>query len=279
MSRKLWHARSPDSQRGFTLVELVFVVGSLALLACVCSPALARTRPSSHALRCQNNLRQLGVLCRQWTDDNSDYLLTCTDGLPYPRTNWFSGLQDFNGANPANLDPNQTPLWPYLGGAAGLFRCPADRSVVYVNGVYRPRVRSYSMSQVFSRGEWLDGTYNPGSYSWRTYAKQGEIVFPARTYLLIDEHPSSINDAAFANVCTGAQPNDPPGNTRIIDFPAAQHNGAANLSFADGHAETHHWTGSYIRNAPLTGELIFNIAAGTSAPDIRWLAANTTVRK
>jgi len=36
---------------------------------------------------------------------------------------------------------------------------------------------------------------------------------------------------------------------QIIDFPASYHNGAAGLSFADGHSEVHRWVGSKIRAA------------------------------
>ena len=55
---------------------------------------------------------------------------------------------------------------------------------------------------------------------------------------MVDEHPDSINDAALANACTGA---DAPGTAQIIDFPANYHNGACGFNFADGHAEIHHW--------------------------------------
>ena len=54
--------------------------------------------------------------------------------------------------------------------------------------------------------------------------------------IMVDEHPDSINDAAVANACTGA---DAPGTAQIIDFPANYHNGACGFNFADGHAEIH----------------------------------------
>ncbi len=286
--------------QGFTVLELVVVLAMLGMMACLWVPASARTKPASYAYRCQNNLRQLGVGMRQWSEDHNDYLLTCQDpmvpggtgdtpatpNLNRTRPNWMSGILDFNGGNRSNWDINRdvavSPIWNYIGKSARLFKCPADASTVLVAAQPLPRVRSYSMSQVFARGEWLDSPAGTSiSMNWRTYVKQVEIVLPDRTFMLIDEHPDSVNDAAFASTCGGAQPTDPLSAAYIIDYPAALHSGGGNLSFADGHAETHHWKGSKIRNAPITytATLPLNVPADDSAVDMRWLAANTTVRR
>ncbi len=293
--------QNPRLIQGFTVLELVVVLAMLGVITCLWVPVLARTKPASCAYRCQNNLRQLGVGMRQWSEDHNDYLLTCqnppvpggtgdtgaTPNLNRTRPKWIEGLLDFNDANPSNWDINRdiavSPIWNYLGKSAGLFKCPADASTVLVAGQPLPRVRSYSMSQVFSRGEWLDypGGTTPFSSFWRTYVKQAEIVLPDRTFMLIDEHPDSVNDGAFANTCGGTQPQDLLSAAYIIDYPAALHSGGCNLSFADGRAETHHWKGSKIRNAPITytATLPLRVPAEDSAVDARWLAANTTVRR
>jgi prepilin-type processing-associated H-X9-DG protein len=66
---------------------------------------------------------------------------------------------------------------------------------------------------------------------------------------------------------------------RIIDFPAAYHNGAAGLSFADGHSEIHQWKGSTIKIAVTYGKRIPNVvAAGDSLNDVKWWSKNTTVK-
>jgi prepilin-type processing-associated H-X9-DG protein len=270
---------------GFTLLELLVVAGTLVFLVLLLAPALARTRPVNRTFRCANNLRHLTVACRQWTEENNDLLLAAESGLGMTRPNWVTGNLDFNGSVRSNWDINQdivkSPLWPYLVNEAGAFKCPSDLSTVLRSGVRLPRVRSYSMSAVFGTGAWLDRNFNPVQPIWRTYAKMGEIVLPSKTFLFIQEHPDSINDGAFASVCTGAQPLDPPGNARIIDYPAALHEGACNLSFMDGHVETHRWAGAQIRNAPVlySGTLALNVPAGDSWIDIKWLAANTTVRR
>jgi hypothetical protein len=172
-----------------------------------------------------------------------------------------------------------SPLWAYVGKLPAVFKCPADKSAVVVNGVGMARVRSYSMSQVFGNGEWLGvpfGNPNP----WRVYAKAGEIVVPAKTFLFLDEHPDSMNDGSFGVECTRNQPGDAPGSAFIVDFPASFHEGAGCFSFADGRSEEHRWVGATIK-PPLayTGTLVLAVPAGDSWVDAHWLAANTTVSK
>jgi prepilin-type processing-associated H-X9-DG protein len=136
------------------------------------------------------------------------------------------------------------------------------------------------MSQVFGRGGWLDKTYNEGQKVWHTYAKHSAIHSPAKTWVFLDEHPDSVNDAACANACTGS---DKPGTAQIIDFPANYHNGACGFAFADGHSEIHKWIGSKIKNARISygkgGSLALNVPAGDSWIDVKWMGENTTARR
>ncbi|HWH68762.1 MAG TPA: hypothetical protein VNT26_05220, partial [Candidatus Sulfotelmatobacter sp.] len=228
--------------------------------------------------QCQNNLRQLTMAWQAWASDNNDLLLTCKEGVtrsgstnpPY-RVNWVTGWEDFSPANPSSWDPNQdlvkSPLWPYIGQKAALFKCPSDLSSVTVAGVSKPRVRSLSMSHVFSRGEWLPND------SWRTYEKGDEIRLPAHTFVFLEEHPASINDGAFFNACTGNEPGAPHGSPVIIDLPAAFHIGGCGFAFADGHTEIHRWQGASLRAFSLP------IRFEDDWPDMQWLTSNTTVRR
>ena len=64
---------------------------------------------------------------------------------------WVTGyLQFYNPTDPANWDPNhditKSPMWPYCGQNLSIWKCPADRSFVVVNGEAKPRVRSMSMN-------------------------------------------------------------------------------------------------------------------------------------
>jgi prepilin-type processing-associated H-X9-DG protein len=174
-----------------------------------------------------------------------------------------------------------SPLWKYTKTPA-IFKCPADQASVTVQGQKKFRPRSNSMSQVFGNGEWLDGapsSASRGQANWHVYIKLSGIHRPASTFVLVDEHPDSINDAAFAVACAGADTT----SARIIDFPASFHGGAAGFSFADGHSEIKKWKGPQIRKAPVTytGTMALNVLAASDADreDVRWMALNTTVKK
>jgi prepilin-type processing-associated H-X9-DG protein len=56
--------------------------------------------------------------------------------------------------------------------------------------------------------------------------------------VLLDEREDSINDG-FWVVWMPGYPD--PAQAKIIDYPASYHNGAAGISFGDGHSEIHKW--------------------------------------
>ena len=56
--------------RGFTLVELLVVIGILALVAALLMPVMARARASAGDVQCKSNLRQIGMAVRLYLQDN-----------------------------------------------------------------------------------------------------------------------------------------------------------------------------------------------------------------
>jgi prepilin-type N-terminal cleavage/methylation domain-containing protein len=275
--------KTPKRTTGFTLIELLVVIAIIALLMGILMPSLQRARKMAQGIACASNLRSLMIAWRVYADSNDDRLVACQDGMP-GRPNWISGGLSFS-SDPVNwnieTDLTSSPLWSYAGENPKVFKCPADMAkVTDSTGRTVPRIRSNSMSQVFGYGEWLNSS--PASRSqniWRTYSKLSNIINSAKTFVFVDEHPDSINDAAFANACTDASS---PGAARIIDFPASYHGGACGFSFSDGHAVVHKWIGTKIKEAPVSygsGGLSLNVTAEDSWEDVKWMAENSTVRK
>ena len=221
-----------SSRRAFTLIELLVVISIIGILASLTFPALARAKAKAHATSCLNNLKQLGIAWMTYAQDEEylpeNYFFHPTGAI---NTNtWVRGSMDdnpvFRQVDPGIKDSTNVnclkagKLWPYLG-AAGVYRCPSDKSAT--DGV--PRVRSYSVNS------WMGGAALPRQDNYRVFRKYTEIQqpSPSQALVFVDEHEKSINEGWFAI--------DMLGNHGFFDAPGTRHSGGFTLAFADGHAE------------------------------------------
>lgn len=60
--------------QGFTIVELIVVMGVIAVLIGLTFPAIRTFRMEAHSVNCQSNLRQIGSILDTYMSQNSDML-------------------------------------------------------------------------------------------------------------------------------------------------------------------------------------------------------------
>jgi type II secretory pathway pseudopilin PulG len=270
---------------GFTLFELLAIVAILTLLALTLLPALARTSPNSRSFQCLNNLRQLCAAWRMYADDNRDLIVYASDDgktteNPLDQYAWTLTHMDFNPANRPNWDPTvdlpQRPLWPYTGKNAALYKCPSDQSVVVVNGVPMPRVRSMSMNFYLGGFAGTTGGLPLGPY--RIFLKTTELTSPgpAKTFVFLDERPDAINWGDFLTEMAGYSPSNP-GQYELADYPGMLHDSSGGFSFADGRAELHRWTDARTMPPSLPSEVSgYGYTPCPRNPDVAWLQDHAT---
>jgi prepilin-type processing-associated H-X9-DG protein len=257
-------------------------------------PALAKAKTKAQGISCMNNGKQIMLANKLYAGDYNELLPPNEDSGAAPAGHvWLQGdvndplwITDTSRYN----DPKWNVLAKFAGGNYRIYKCPADPTTATVGGKKYPRTRSISASQAVGTvcsgfknggahtiptlatdGPWLDGNHNhKAGKPFRTFGRESDFVDSARTWVYIDEHPESVNDAGFGT------PGLPPGTTvRWVDWPAVYHNGAGGLSFADGHAEIHRWKGL---KYPKTGFPPASPIPPAQKPDWEWLAGVTTQR-
>jgi prepilin-type N-terminal cleavage/methylation domain-containing protein/prepilin-type processing-associated H-X9-DG protein len=205
---------------GFTLVELLVVMGILGVLAAILLATLAQVRESGRRAGCTSNLRQIGIALRMYVDDYDG-------GFPVPP---LEGTFDEEGDDDEDESYEEDTDWedvlqPYLSNEP-IFRCPSDPS----------------HPEFFDMSYTLNAAFALGLY-------ESAVHYPSRTIIVADRRNSVANQDQpelflwwlWQGNLWPPRAEPEPSEAAARDLAIGRHIGRLNLLFVDGHVRSEHF--------------------------------------
>lgn len=204
---------------GFTLVELLVVVGIIALLIAILLPTLGKARASAQSAACKSMLRQYALATEMYTIENQGWMPDSHKFL-----NYDVGLPRYMGSN-AIIEK--------------VARCPGDQTTedMFRLGLFHPEIapgETYEVKVSYGAGEnSLSASARPTSVGPRPFWVKRNFLRGDSTKIMIWadwQNNPRVDDPVVAVV----KPVNNNMGSLCFRHPGSP-NGAANAAFLDGH--------------------------------------------
>ncbi len=276
-------------KKGFTIIELLVVISTVALLTSILAPALSYVKEQARSVVCMTHMRDLTLSWNVYATSNNG--LMCGSYNYYgngcgiagefdDKSSWVWAAWVGRQNKPVIENPYSDPrnfvtvpreekiegvkrgsLWPYADDI-DIYRCPSDKNS-------NEHIRSYVI------GDNLNGKapdIRP-SATWKIYKRAENVPRPSEAYVFMEESdPRPYNMDSFVFYAKSGSWSDPL---------AVWHKGSSSFSFGDGPVEQRHWSSETEehfsaadgKNAYLYYEWQWSPVTDGGLDDIYWMEA------
>jgi prepilin-type N-terminal cleavage/methylation domain-containing protein/prepilin-type processing-associated H-X9-DG protein len=249
---------------GFTLVELLVVIGIISVLVAILLPALRAARESARGVVCASNLRQLAMANLLYAGDNRQHFIwaardSWTDNLE----RWHGKRGDINSA----FAPQRSDLAKYFGANGSVKQCPSFLADTDYDdrpdfaGAFEAGCGGYGYNQAYlgSRPELYGTTPQAAVHTAKVsqVRKAAEtIMFTDATYLMGSGGGYTRIAYPFCEPPFWQLDAGPPSTLRPNPSIAFRHRHQANVVWCDGHVESRRLDFSidYATHSLITGD-------------------------